>query len=174
MLLQLQEVSGKIRKVIKKILFDPENEQRPYLAINAVIIKKIKGWEYILLGKRKNVAGAGRYLSPGGHVKLGEKLTEAVQREVKEETGLEVKVGRVLWVEENFADGPHHVTLYFEAKLQDPIQKPKNLEPDRCEGWEWFPIDNPPQPLWAELGRFLQVYRKCKKEGCQIGLNVEL
>lgn len=58
---------------MKKIFFDKENELRPYLAVNAVILKKINGKQHILLGKRKNVAGAGYYYPPGGHVKWGER-----------------------------------------------------------------------------------------------------
>ena len=33
----------------------------------------------------------GRYVVPGGHVELGERLEEAVVREAKEETGLDVR-----------------------------------------------------------------------------------
>jgi hypothetical protein len=47
-----------------KIIFDKKNENRPYVAANAVIFKNIKGKQYLLLGKRKNVAG---------HIKKGEK-----------------------------------------------------------------------------------------------------
>ena len=32
----------------------------------------------------------GRYVVPGGHVELGERLEEAVEREAKEETGLDI------------------------------------------------------------------------------------
>jgi nucleoside triphosphatase len=32
----------------------------------------------------------GRYVVPGGHIELGEKMEDAVRREVKEETGLDV------------------------------------------------------------------------------------
>jgi len=38
---------------MKKIIFDKENENRPYVAANAVIFKNIKGKQYLLLGKRK-------------------------------------------------------------------------------------------------------------------------
>ncbi len=143
---------------MKKILFDKENESRPYLAINAVITKQIGGKTHILLGKRKNVAGAGYYYVPGGHIKLNEKMKESLIREVKEECDLDVEVGKFVWVEENF-EGPHHVTLYYEVFLIKENQEPKNMEPHKCEGWQWFPVSNPPKPLWVTLADFLNQYK---------------
>ena len=34
-------------------IFDPENENRPYVAVDGVVIKKINGKDHILLGRRK-------------------------------------------------------------------------------------------------------------------------
>ena len=44
----------------------------------------------ILLEKRKNEPGKGKWSIPGGLVELGEEVEQTVIREVKEETGLEV------------------------------------------------------------------------------------
>jgi len=44
----------------------------------------------ILLERRKNEPGKGKWSIPGGLVELGEKVEQTVIREVKEETGLEV------------------------------------------------------------------------------------
>jgi nucleoside triphosphatase len=41
-----------------------------------------------------------RYTLPGGHIELGETMEEALRREVKEETGLEVKPIRFLNLQE--------------------------------------------------------------------------
>lgn len=67
---------------MKTTILDKENKKRPYVAVNAVIFKIIDGKEYILLGKRKNVVGAGYYYLPGGHIKEGEKIEEALKREM--------------------------------------------------------------------------------------------
>ena len=45
----------------------------------------------ILLEKRKNEPGKGKWSIPGGLVELGEEVEQTVIREVKEETGLEVE-----------------------------------------------------------------------------------
>ncbi len=40
------------------------------------------------------------YTLPGGHIELGESMTEAVKREVKEEVGLDVEVEQMLLMQE--------------------------------------------------------------------------
>ncbi len=59
---------------------------RPIVGIGAIIIRDGK----VLLEKRKNDPGKGRWSVPGGVVELGENVTQTVIREVKEETGLDV------------------------------------------------------------------------------------
>jgi len=59
---------------------------RPIVGIGAIIMRDGK----ILLEKRKNDPGKGKWSVPGGVVELGENVTQTVIREVKEETGLDV------------------------------------------------------------------------------------
>lgn len=61
--------------------------EQPLVGVGAVIICKGQ----ILLEKRKNDPGRGKWSVPGGLVELGEKCGQAVVREVKEETGLTVE-----------------------------------------------------------------------------------
>ncbi|MEO6287748.1 MAG: NUDIX hydrolase [Dyadobacter sp.] len=51
---------------------------------------------------------------PGGGIIFGETAQEAVQREFKEETGLEVEVGSLLFFNEHIADPLHAIELFFE------------------------------------------------------------
>lgn len=52
----------------------------------------------ILFVKQKTGPYKGWWLLPGGHVKFGETLREAIVREVREETGLVIKVSKLLGV----------------------------------------------------------------------------
>jgi 8-oxo-dGTP diphosphatase len=61
------------------------------VAVSALIIEAGK----VLLGHRRDI---GWWNLPGGGMELGETVEEALQREVREETGLEVEVGRLVGV----------------------------------------------------------------------------
>lgn len=54
---------------------------------------------------------------PGGKPEFGEELEAAVTREVREETGLEVKVGDVAWVGEIIEGEVHIVLIDYWAEL---------------------------------------------------------
>jgi ADP-ribose pyrophosphatase YjhB (NUDIX family) len=50
----------------------------------------------LLLVRRARLPAAGRWSLPGGRVEVGETAEQALAREVREETGLEVTVGRFI------------------------------------------------------------------------------
>lgn len=52
----------------------------------------------VVLIKRKNEPFKGRWALPGGFVNYGERVEDAATREVKEETGLRVKLGKLVGV----------------------------------------------------------------------------
>ena len=60
---------------------------RPYLAVSAAIFRDGR----VLIVRRARPPAQGIYTLPGGGVELGETLEEAVVREVREETALEVR-----------------------------------------------------------------------------------
>jgi ADP-ribose pyrophosphatase YjhB (NUDIX family) len=59
---------------------------RPYLAVSAAIFRDGR----VLIVRRARPPAHGIYTLPGGGVELGETLEEAVTREVREETALEI------------------------------------------------------------------------------------
>ena len=64
------------------------------LAVGAVITDAAGR---VVLVKRGKEPQRGRWTVPGGSVEPGESLQEAAAREVLEETGLQVRIGRELW-----------------------------------------------------------------------------
>jgi len=60
---------------------------RPILAVSAAIIRDRK----VLIVRRARPPANGVYTLPGGGVEVGETLTEAVRREIREETGLTIE-----------------------------------------------------------------------------------
>ena len=71
-------------------------ERHPVVAVGAVAVND----GAILLVRRGQPPGEGRWSLPGGRVEWGEALTDALRREVEEETGLQVEVGRLAGVVE--------------------------------------------------------------------------
>ncbi|XP_058091719.1 nudix hydrolase 1 isoform X3 [Magnolia sinica] len=115
----------------------------------------------ILLGKRRSVATANNvFAPPGGHLEFGESFEECAAREVKEETGLDIEKIEFLTVTNNvFLDQPkpaHYVTVFMRSVLADPTQVPKNIEPEKCEGWDWYDWKNLPNPLFAPLEKMVR------------------
>jgi ADP-ribose pyrophosphatase YjhB (NUDIX family) len=59
---------------------------RPYLAVSAAVFRDGR----VLIVRRVRPPAHGFYTLPGGGVELGETLEQAIIREVREETGLEI------------------------------------------------------------------------------------
>jgi 8-oxo-dGTP diphosphatase len=67
---------------------------RPVVGVGGVVVRDGK----VLLIRRGKEPLKGRWVIPGGTVELGETLQEAVVREVREETGIEVRAREVVLV----------------------------------------------------------------------------
>jgi 8-oxo-dGTP diphosphatase len=112
----------------------------------------------ILLVRRGRGTAVGEWSLPGGRVEFGEPLKAAVAREVLEETGLEIAVGRFLGWAERMGEDPvpyHYVILDFAAEAVDP-QAPLAAGDDAAEA-AWVPLAQLPSVgLVAGLEEFLQ------------------
>lgn len=79
----------------------------------------------ILLVKHHSINETGiLWAPPGGGMQFGESAIATLEREFLEETGLRIKVGKFLFVNEYFEAPLHAVELFFEVSLiTDKISK---------------------------------------------------
>ena len=128
---------------------------RPAPAVAAVIVENGK----LLLVERAVEPSKGKWSVPGGNVEWGEPLAEALKREVREETGLEIEVEKVAGV--------------FDLIIRDEAGKPQYhyVIVDffaRVIGGELVPGDDAAKARWVpieelenyELSNFLKARLK--------------
>jgi ADP-ribose pyrophosphatase YjhB (NUDIX family) len=105
-----------------KVIHGPRLARQGKLRLGCSAVVFQDGRERILLTRRSD---NGLWCLPGGAVDAGETVAEACQREVREETGLEVKVLRLIGIYSDpdrlvvYPDGNkvHIVGLSFEAQV---------------------------------------------------------
>ncbi len=115
---------------------------QPIVGVGTVIICNGK----ILLGKRKNDPGKGKWSIPGGIVELGEDLEQTAIRETKEETGLEVDKPELIDVVNNVLLDEkgkiryHFVIVDYFVKLKSGAPRAARALSD-TEELQWFALD---------------------------------
>lgn len=90
----------------------------PQVAVAAVVVVDGR----VLLIRRGNEPARGRWTLPGGRVRAGERLADAVVRELREETGLDGTVERMLDVVERIGGGHHYVIVDYLVHVERPVE----------------------------------------------------
>lgn len=120
------------------------NAPAPRVGCGAAIVRDGR----LLLVKRLTPPEAGSWSLPGGKVEFGERVADAVRREIEEEIGVEIALKRLLTVVETpDVDGQHWVAPVYLARLV--AGEPRNCEPTKHESVEWFTLGEPPARLSA-------------------------
>lgn len=98
----------------------------------------------MLLVERGHPPLEGLWSVPGGAVELGETTRAAAAREVEEETGIAIAVGRLLTVVDRMVPDAlgklqyHYVLVEYEASPRDPGAEPRAASDARRARWvEW-------------------------------------
>jgi mutator protein MutT len=89
-------------------------KKRPILGVGAIIIESGR----IVLVERGHEPLKGYWSLPGGAVEMGEKLVEAVRREVLEETGLEIEPISLFEIFERITAEYHYVVADYLCRVK--------------------------------------------------------
>jgi len=113
------------------------------VAVGAVILKKGK----VLMVKRRREPYKERWMFPAGFVDFGEHPLEALEREVKEETGLKVKKAKLIKILQSEDDPrtPGHFVFFYKVQvLRGRVRTDEEENIDIA----WVDIMNPPKMGW--------------------------
>jgi ADP-ribose pyrophosphatase YjhB (NUDIX family) len=119
------------------------------------IIPLLSDGRIVLVRRRDN----GRWGLPGGMVDWGETVTATVQRELAEETGLElVKIRRLVGVYSAPDRDPrlHSICIVVEADVEGTMQVQDTLEISEVKAF--LPTSLPEEELSHDNGKHLQAY----------------
>lgn len=114
-----------------------------------------KDGKFLVL-QRKGAHGAGTWSVPGGHLEAQESFQETAQREVREETGVEITNVRFGGVTNDIfeAEDKHYVTIWMLSDWASG--EPTITEPDKCINLRWLTFDELPTPLFLPLRHLLE------------------
>lgn len=104
----------------------------------------------------KNSHGDGFWGFPGGHLEFNEIIEDCAIRETKEETGINIiNIKKAYFTNDIFTkENKHYVTLFIVSDYDSgEIQI---MEPEKCDGWDWFDWDNLPKPLFIPIENLLK------------------
>ena len=132
-------------------------ENHPKVGIGVMIVREGK----VLLGKRKGSHGQGEYSFPGGHLEYMESIEGCAERETLEECGIRIRNVRFQFLSNVTKYAPkHYVHIGMLADWESG--EPAVLEKDRCESWDWYPLDSLPQPIFEMCRQGIESYRNGK------------
>ncbi len=122
----------------------------------------------LLLGKRHDdpekasslLNGAGTWTMPGGKLHFGETFEDGAKREMLEETGITLNKVEVICVNQDIIETAHFITIGLFA--DDFSGEPKVMEPDEITEWQWFDLNNLPNPIYFPSAKVLENYKQNK------------
>jgi ADP-ribose pyrophosphatase YjhB (NUDIX family) len=108
-----------------------------------------------LLTQKWNYQGKQVYGVPGREIFFGEKIGDAVKRNVKEELGCNIKSYEIISVNANYALDNHYIGIGIAAKIEGV---PKILIPEDWVRWEWFTKAKIPSNLFPAAKNLIECY----------------
>ena len=137
------------------------NQQFPEPTVGALIFNS-QGKIFLM----KSYKWKGKYVVPGGHIELGETMEQALKREIKEETGLDIYGVEFLCLQEfifdqRFWQKKHFLFLDFICKTKNTKVK-LNSE---GQNYLWvYPQEALQMPIEPYSKKLIKVYLKLKNK----------
>jgi len=136
------------------------------IAVNRSLVRHVsdaiivKGEEVLLV---KNLRGlsASKWDLPGGFITYGESPERSLVREVKEETGVEIKIDSLLHINTNISQssGLYFIAFIYVCSVTGGELKP---DPTEIEKVEWVPLDKAIELTEGFVKDSLEIYKKSK------------
>ena len=104
----------------------------------------------------------GKYTIPGGHVELGEHLSDALKREIKEETGLNLIEADFLCIQEfiydeRFWEKRHFIFFDYICQVEEGVVQLN----DEAQEYLWVDVDEAfSYPIDSYLQYALEIYQQ--------------
>lgn len=92
----------------------------------------------LLVKEGKENRHYGKWNLPGGHIENFESLTDAVKREIKEETGLSIKLSGILGIYSCFSN-KHYIHIVFKSK---PLKGKLKAQAGEILSLSWFSYED--------------------------------
>ena len=104
------------------------------------------------------------YDLPGGHLEPNEDLYDAMNREAKEELGIEIEREdmQIIHIYHHYEKD----LLKFVFKVKKFKNKIQNLEPEKCKELKWIEIENLPDNTLSGIRRELEYIKAKKSYSC--------
>ncbi|MGH2825731.1 MAG: NUDIX hydrolase [Actinomycetota bacterium] len=109
-------------------------EEAPTLGVGAIVLHE----GALLMVRRGREPAKGLWSVPGGKVERGEYVSVALEREVKEETGLDVVAGELAGFFEVIGEDTHYVVMDFVATYAGDAEPTPSDDADEVR---WVPLD---------------------------------
>lgn len=140
--------------------------KKPGVGFGVMMLKDGK----VLLGKRhedpekadSELSGEGTWTMPGGKLHFQESFEQGAKREVKEETGIELKNTRVICVNNDMTENAHFITVGLLAIHEEGDFEgwAKVMEPDEIVEWNWFGSNELPEKIYFPSAKVLENYKQ--------------
>ncbi len=136
-----------------------------HMTVGTIVVKN----DHILLALRQNVSGivmleVGKWTLPGGYLDRDERLINAAEREVLEETGWKITNLRLFRINDN-PNRPHEDRQNLSAIfIADAVEQMNHLDRETAE-IKWFPLDALPkvEQIAFDHSEDLELYKKYLK-----------